>query len=67
MRSSIWKVLGVAGLNGEAATGVAVARKERQRRAYSPQQIRDRLHARHDALVEAESEEATKAWRERRR
>ena len=42
------KVLGVAGLVGVAATGVAVARSERKRRAYTPQDIRARLHARHD-------------------
>jgi hypothetical protein len=41
------KVLGVAGLVGVAATGVAVARSERRRRAYTPEDIRSRLHARH--------------------
>jgi hypothetical protein len=41
------KVLGVAGLVGVAATGVAVARAERRRRAYTPEEIRARLHARH--------------------
>ena len=41
-----WKVLGLAGLVGVAASGVAVARAERRRRAYTPEQIRDRLHAR---------------------
>jgi hypothetical protein len=41
------KVLGVAGLVGVAATGVAVARAERRRRAYTPEDIRARLHARH--------------------
>jgi hypothetical protein len=41
-----WKVLGVAGLAGVAATGVVIARNERQRRAYTPDEIRDRLHAR---------------------
>ncbi|HEX3906430.1 MAG TPA: hypothetical protein VHW92_00710 [Mycobacteriales bacterium] len=41
-----WKVLGVAGLAGVAATGVVIARHERQRRAYTPDEIRDRLHAR---------------------
>jgi hypothetical protein len=42
-----WKVLGVAGLVGLAATGAAVARSERRRRAYTPEEIRDRLHERH--------------------
>jgi hypothetical protein len=41
-----WKILGVAGLAGVAATGVAIARAERRRRAYTPDEIRDRLHAR---------------------
>ena len=41
-----WKVVGLAGLAGVAATGIVVARKERQRRAYTPAEIRERLHAR---------------------
>jgi hypothetical protein len=41
-----WKVVGLAGLAGVAATGVVLARAERQRRAYTPDEIRDRLHAR---------------------
>ena len=45
----LWKLLGLAGLVGVAATGVVLARAERQRRAYSPQEIRERLHARHAA------------------
>jgi hypothetical protein len=41
-----WKIIGLAGLAGVAATGVAVARAERKRRAYTPDEIRSRLHAR---------------------
>ncbi|WP_247666314.1 hypothetical protein [Nocardiopsis sp. SBT366] len=41
-----WKALGVAAFVGVAATGVAIARAERERRAYTPEQVRDRLHAR---------------------
>ena len=41
-----WKVLGLAGFVGVAATGVDIARAERRRRAYTPEQIRARLHAR---------------------
>jgi hypothetical protein len=41
-----WKMLGLAGLAGVAATGVVVARAERRRRAYTPPEIRARLHAR---------------------
>jgi hypothetical protein len=41
-----YKVLGVAAFVGVTATGVAIARAERRRRAYTPEQIRARLHAR---------------------
>jgi hypothetical protein len=47
------RVLGVAGLVGVAATGVAVARSERRRRAYTPEEIRARLHARHAEVAGA--------------
>jgi len=40
------KVLGLAAFAGVAATGVVIARDQRRRRAYTPQQVRDRLHAR---------------------
>jgi hypothetical protein len=41
-----WKVLGLAAFTGVAATGVVIARAERRRRAYTPQEIRERLHSR---------------------
>lgn len=41
-----WKALGLAGFVGVAATGVVVARAERRRRAYTPEQVRARLHER---------------------
>jgi hypothetical protein len=41
-----WKVLGAAAFVGVAATGVVIARAERRRRAYTPEEIRARLHAR---------------------
>lgn len=40
------KVLGLAAFAGVAATGVVIVRSERRRRAYTPAEIRDRLHAR---------------------
>ena len=40
------KKLGLAGLAGVAATGVLIVRAERRRRAYTPQQVREVLHAR---------------------
>lgn len=49
-----WKWLGMAGVVGVAVTGAAVARQERQRRAYTPEEVRSRLHAR---LAEAEGRE----------
>ena len=41
-----WKWVGLAGLAGVAATGVLTVRAERRRRAYTPDEIRSRLHAR---------------------
>ena len=41
-----WKVAGLAGLAGVAATGVVIARSERRRRAYTPDEIRSKLHER---------------------
>jgi len=42
-----WRWLGLAGVVGVAATGAAIARQERQRRAYTPEEIRTRLHERY--------------------
>ena len=41
-----WKVVGLAGLAGVAATGAVVARAERRRRQYTPEEVRARLHER---------------------
>ncbi len=40
------KVLGLAAFAGVAATGAVIIRDQRRRRAYTPDQVRDRLHAR---------------------
>jgi hypothetical protein len=54
-----WKVLGLAGMAGVAATGVIVARGERRRRAYTPDEIRSRLHERFaEVTVESAAETA---------
>ena len=45
---NLLKWLGVAGLFGVAATGVIVARDQRQRAALTPDEVRERLHARLD-------------------
>ena len=49
-----WKVLGLAAFAGVAATGVMIARDQRRRRAYTPQEIRERLHARLAQTPEAQ-------------
>lgn len=49
------KVLGIAGVVGVAATGALAARGERRRRAYTPEEIRERLHRRY-ARVQAARE-----------
>ncbi|SDX61626.1 hypothetical protein SAMN05660209_00863 [Geodermatophilus africanus] len=49
----LWKLLGLAGLAGVAATGVVLARGERQRRAHTPEEVRTRLRERHAALADA--------------
>jgi hypothetical protein len=48
----LWKLLGVAGLAGVAATGAVLVRNERQRRAYTPDDVRTRLHERYAALAD---------------
>ncbi|HWG12070.1 MAG TPA: hypothetical protein VG268_02225 [Streptosporangiaceae bacterium] len=41
-----WKILGLASFAGVAASGVVIVRAERRRRAYTPDEIRARLHER---------------------
>jgi hypothetical protein len=53
---NVWKWLGLAGVVGVAAGGVLVARDQRRRKAYSPNDIRARLHQR---LADAERTERT--------
>ena len=54
MRPNYWKLLGVAGVAGVAATGVVVARRRRAHAEIEPDELRDRLHRR---LAEVEAEE----------
>jgi hypothetical protein len=42
----VWKIVGLAGLVGVVATGALVARNERERRSYTPDEVRDRLQQR---------------------
>ena len=41
-----WKLVGLAGVAGVAATGVVVARRRRAQGEYTPEELRDRLHER---------------------
>jgi hypothetical protein len=41
-----WKLIGLAGLAGVAASGVVVARKRRAHRELDPDELRSRLHRR---------------------
>ena len=41
-----WKLIGLAGLAGVAATGAVVARNRRAQGDYDPDELRDRLHRR---------------------
>jgi hypothetical protein len=56
MRPSPWKLLGLAGLAGVAATGVVLARRRRAQREYDPQELRERLHRRLAEVPRAEAE-----------
>jgi hypothetical protein len=51
-KRSVWKIVGLAGLAGVAASGVAVVRSERRRRAYTPDDVRTRLHQRVAAIAD---------------
>ncbi len=54
-RSTVLKALGAAGAAGVVATGVLVARSERARRAYTADEVRERLHERHALAVAADA------------
>jgi hypothetical protein len=56
-----WKLLGLAGLAGVAATGVVVARRRRAREDIDPDELRARLHER---LAEARREQDRAAERD---
>lgn len=43
---NVWKLIGLAGVVGVAASGVLVARDQRRRKAYTADDIRARLHQR---------------------
>jgi hypothetical protein len=50
-----WKIVGLAGVAGVAATtGVVVARKRRDHTEYDPDELREKLHDRVAAAVEGD-------------
>ncbi len=56
----MWKVLGVAAFAGVAAGGVLIARDERRRASYTPEEVRARLQQR---LAEAQARASGTATR----
>jgi hypothetical protein len=56
-----YKVLGLAAFAGVAATGVVIIRDQRRRSAYTPAEVRDRLHARLDGAPETPEAPGTSA------
>jgi hypothetical protein len=46
----LWKILGIAGLTGVAATGAIIAREQRKRAQVTPDDVRRQLHERFAAL-----------------
>ncbi|WP_205874335.1 hypothetical protein [Mycobacterium camsae] len=50
---NVWKWIGLAGVAGVVAGGALVVRDQRKRRAYTPDEIRARLHQR---LVESDTD-----------
>ena len=51
-----WKLVGLAGVAGVAATGVVVARKKRAQQDYEPDELRDRLHRRLGEVVDEDEQ-----------
>jgi hypothetical protein len=51
-----WKLVGLAGVAGVAATGVVVARKRRAQTEYDPDELRARLHERLGEIAPGEDE-----------
>jgi oligo-1,6-glucosidase len=59
LKPTYWKLLGVAGLAGVAATGAVVARRRRAQRDYDPGELRARLHRR---LADVERPAGAEPW-----
>jgi hypothetical protein len=54
----LWKVRGVAGLAGVAATGAIIARDQRQRAHLTPDEVRERLRRRVAEATAADADPA---------
>jgi len=52
----LWKLLGIAGLTGVAATGAIIARDQRRRAQLTPEQVRARLQERIARIQSADGE-----------
>ena len=52
----LWKLLGIAGLTGVAATGAIIARDQRRRAQLTPEQVRARLQERIVRIQSADGE-----------
>jgi hypothetical protein len=52
-----WKLVGLAGIAGVAATGAVVARNRRAHNAYTPDELRERLHRRLAEVSERREED----------
>jgi hypothetical protein len=53
---NVWKWIGLAGVAGVVAGGALVVRDQQKRRAYTPDEIRARLHQR---LAESDASVST--------
>ena len=54
-----WKVLGLAGLAGVAASGAVIARDQRHRNNYSPDEVRSKIHERAEEALAHEADAET--------
>lgn len=52
-----WKLVGLAGVVGVAATGAVAVRAERKRRSYTPDEVRSVLHERYAQATAAHDEQ----------
>ena len=56
-----WKLIGLAGVAGVAATGVVLARRRRAQGTYDADEVRDRLHRRLADITPPDEDEAARS------